>query len=293
MEYTHEQKLAISAVDEIEDNDIIKIKAFAGCGKSTTLKAIADEYPQMRFLYLVFNKSMQMDADKKFPENVEVRTVHSLALKHVSDDLKLRMRPPVNGSIQIKDLQEHLRLKDYKQTLCIRSLFTAYCYSAYPDLSKDTVTKLLLEDELIKYDCLECGLKYDTAHLYLRKIWIGIEKGELPITHDFYLKFFQLNIDNYTNLLSYDAVLLDEAHDSNMVTLAVFLACSGKKILVADPRQKIYGWRKAVNILDLVDAKKELYLTTTFRFDSTIADKANHVLNVMLGEKEKIKPFVN
>jgi superfamily I DNA/RNA helicase len=80
MELTTEQKTIINSLKELNN---IKIFAFAGTGKTTTLKAIANSYPQARILYLAFNKSIEREAKGKFPRNVEVRTVHALAYKYI------------------------------------------------------------------------------------------------------------------------------------------------------------------------------------------------------------------
>ncbi len=41
---------------------VLKVLAFAGTGKTTTLVAYARKRPRMRFLYLAFNKSVQLEA---------------------------------------------------------------------------------------------------------------------------------------------------------------------------------------------------------------------------------------
>ncbi|MEE4362285.1 MAG: hypothetical protein V2J08_00005, partial [Desulfotignum sp.] len=60
---------------------ILKILAFAGTGKTTTLVSYAAKRPGLRFLYIAFNKSVQQEAARKFPPNVVARTAHSLAFR--------------------------------------------------------------------------------------------------------------------------------------------------------------------------------------------------------------------
>ncbi len=55
----------------------------AGTGKTTTLVKYAQQRPHMRFLYLAFNKSVTMQAQRSFPYNVECSTVHSMAFRAV------------------------------------------------------------------------------------------------------------------------------------------------------------------------------------------------------------------
>jgi hypothetical protein len=55
------------------------INARAGTGKTTTLKMIASAHPDLKIVYLVFNRKAKEEAYAKFPTDVEIRTVHSLA----------------------------------------------------------------------------------------------------------------------------------------------------------------------------------------------------------------------
>lgn len=51
----------------------------AGTGKTTTLVKFAEQRPHLRFLYVAFNKSVAREAQRRFPSNVDCKTVHSLA----------------------------------------------------------------------------------------------------------------------------------------------------------------------------------------------------------------------
>ena len=55
MQYTDEQQAVINAVRDFNN---IRVFALAGTGKTTTLKAITKEYPELKFLYLAFNRSI-------------------------------------------------------------------------------------------------------------------------------------------------------------------------------------------------------------------------------------------
>ena len=48
----------------------IKVNAFAGTGKTTTLLHYALTHPNQKFLYICYNKSIQLEAQEKFPKNV-------------------------------------------------------------------------------------------------------------------------------------------------------------------------------------------------------------------------------
>jgi superfamily I DNA/RNA helicase len=85
--------------------------------------------------------------------------------------------------------------------------------------------------------------------------------------------------------------MLDEAQDSNNVTLSIFNKFDGKKVIVGDKYQAIYGWRKATNVMEKITADVDLALTTTFRFGQTVANNANNILQEVFGETKTIVPF--
>lgn len=60
--FTHEQQPAINSLARL-----IRLVAFAGTGKTTTLVGYAQAHPQQRILYLCYNKSVEITAKEKFP----------------------------------------------------------------------------------------------------------------------------------------------------------------------------------------------------------------------------------
>ena len=100
-----------------------------------------------------------------------------------------------------------------------------------------------------------------------------MDKGEIEITHDFYLKKFQLS--NPT--LYYDYILFDEGQDASPAMLDVFLQQKATKVIVGDTHQQIYGWRYAVNSLEKANFKT-YHLSTSFRFSQDMANLAMEVL---------------
>ena len=101
-----------------------------------------------------------------------------------------------------------------------------------------------------------------------------MDKGELEITHDFYLKKFQLS----NPVLNFDYILFDEGQDASAAMLHVFFRQSATKVIVGDTHQQIYGWRYAINSLEKADFK-DYYLSTSFRFSQDIADLSMKVLD--------------
>jgi F-box protein, helicase, 18 len=114
MELTREQ------FDIINSDGNIKINAVAGSGKTTTIIEYARTRPgTSRILYLAFNKSVKLEAIKKFNEkgikNVTVETAHSLAYSHIVFQSKYKVRGNGYKTNEIAELL-HLQGNEEKHT---------------------------------------------------------------------------------------------------------------------------------------------------------------------------------
>ncbi|MCT7607041.1 DEAD/DEAH box helicase family protein [Aliarcobacter butzleri] len=58
MVLSEQQKEIIEKSKQLIKNQKLKINAFAGTGKTTTLKAITEQISNQRFLYLAFNNDI-------------------------------------------------------------------------------------------------------------------------------------------------------------------------------------------------------------------------------------------
>src|SRR5665647_946731 len=113
---------------------------------------------------------------------------------------------------------------------------------------------------------------YKQIEHFTREALAKMDKAEIDVTHDFYLKKFQLSMP----LLNYDYILFDEGQDASAAMLDVFLRQKAAKVIVGDTHQQIYSWRYAVNSLEKVDFKK-FNLSRSFRFSQGIADLAMEI----------------
>lgn len=252
-------------------NNDMKINAVAGSGKTTTLIQYAKTRPSnARILYLAFNKSVRLEAEKRFAAeglyNVKVETAHSLAFKSVMRERKYELK---SNGYSIYEIKEILQLKGIKDPNTIYILanhisrFVSYfCNSTARRVKEINYLDIILDEKAKKFVTNFYDRIFDGTRLFLAKMY----KGEIPITHDFYLKQFQLA--NPT--LPYHYLLFDEGQDASAVMLDVFLKQQGTKIIVGDTHQQIYGWRHAVNSLAQVDFPT-FQLTNSFRFDPEIA----------------------
>ncbi|MFW8645426.1 hypothetical protein ACOJBO_36705 [Rhizobium beringeri] len=61
----------------------LKINAFAGTGKTSTLQLLANA-TTARGQYIAFNRDIVADATEKFPNTVDCSTSHRLAVRQVT-----------------------------------------------------------------------------------------------------------------------------------------------------------------------------------------------------------------
>ena len=270
---TDEQKAIIQSTGNI------KINAVAGSGKTTTIIQYAARRPKnSRILYLAFNKSVRLEAKKRFADqglhNVQVETAHSLAYKHIVFTKGYKVSQKEYKSYE---LAEKLGLKgngekhgEYILANHISKFISYFCNSSAPkvqdlnylDIVTDEKARLFVRSF---YKHIEHGTR-----LLLSKIY----NGELEVTHDFYLKMFQLS----NPVLSYDYILFDEGQDASPAMLDIFLKQKATKVIVGDKHQQIYSWRHAVNSLGKVDFK-DYHLSTSFRFSQDIANLSTEILS--------------
>ncbi|MEQ8688666.1 MAG: 3'-5' exonuclease [Imperialibacter sp.] len=283
MKLTKEQQAIVNSTGNI------KINAVAGSGKTTTVIEYARARPKhSRMLYLAFNKSVRLEASKKFTEkglhNVRVETAHSLAYKHIVFGSNYSVRSQGYKTYEIADLLglqgNGERHAEYIVANHINKFIAYFCNSDklrvqdlnYLDVVSDSKAKIFVTSF------------YPYIEMQTRLLLSKMDKAEIEITHDFYLKKFQLS--NPT--LSYEYILFDEGQDASPAMLDVFLKQKATKVIVGDTHQQIYGWRFAVNSLEKADFNS-FNLSTSFRFSQDIANLAMEALKLktQLGEDHK------
>jgi len=111
----------------------------------------------------------------------------------------------------------------------------------------------------------------------LQRAWADLmsEHGNLPFTHDHYLKAWHLSGPK----IGADYILFDEAQDANPVMVAIVAGQDHAQLVwVGDSQQQIYTFTGAVNALAAVPSDARTFLTQSFRFGPAIAEVANGIL---------------
>ncbi|MFT3932122.1 MAG: 3'-5' exonuclease [Chitinophagaceae bacterium] len=260
----------------LQTNHHLVINAVAGSGKTTTLIEYAKSRPaKSSILYLAFNKTVKTEAAEKFAaaglKNVRVETAHSLAFDQIIKFSNYQLVPGYK-SYELCDMLQIVtgdRHTDFIIAGHVNKFISFFCNSRASKVQEIDYAATLNDAKAQTF----VKNFYSLIETLTRTALAKMDKGEIAITHDFYLKKFQLS----NPVLPYDYILFDEGQDASGAMLDVFLKQKAIKIIVGDAQQQIYGWRYAINSLQQVDFP--VYnLTHSFRFNDEIALVANKIL---------------
>lgn len=261
--------------DIITTDEDLKVNAVAGSGKTTTLLYYAGSRPFGKtILYLVFNKSAKNDAEAKFRKHgirsVVVQTAHSLAFRDIMSTPFYQLTHKGYNSHKTMINMNIAGPDRYALAAHVNLYMSAFCNSPFETL----------ED----LDYMSCVTGNNEARNFVKrnltiitektqKFWNDMDNAQLEVTHEFYLKKYQLSKPQ----LPYDYILFDEGQDASPVMLDVFMNQNCTKVIVGDTHQQIYSWRGAVNSLEMVNFK-HLELSKSFRFGKDIENIAKKVI---------------
>lgn len=306
----------------VTKGDNICIQAGAGTGKSSSLRYFAQQNPEKNFLVLCLNRANAEECNNHpdKPKNIFYSTIHAITYREiVTKLLRQKLAPYLNyKDINIKKLEDkgffdpRLEAKELKEQKfntikAIIEIVTLYCYSDNRNIAEFARNYYNLwfskgyyttnQDDIVINNILPLLSTEQIEELceFTRNYWLYLidEGSEASITHDVYLKLFYLrdyNIYSFWDKINkeehnIDVLCLDEAQDSNKLTIAIFDNSSiPQKIIVGDGMQQLYAWRGAVNAMMQFPHFTQGQLTNSFRFNQNIADQANNVLNLAMAD---------
>ncbi|XP_038029132.2 F-box DNA helicase 1 isoform X2 [Anas platyrhynchos] len=286
---THEQQRILN--HKIEPGQVVKIMAFAGTGKTSTLAKYAEKFADLNFLYVSFNKAVVERGKSVFPRNVACRTFHSLAFgsvgKHYKEKGKLNVSKltAYNMSFLIQNREGQSRVIRGKTVLQTLENF----FSSSDDEICEEHTPIWFisthgEKKLVTQREKEINVEEAKEIWRNMKDLNGDVEKKYKITCDGYLKLWQLS---KPQLSDYDAIFVDEAQDCTPAIVDIVLSQACGIILVGDPHQQIYSFRGAVNTLYTVPHTHIYYLTQSFRFGPEIAYVGATILDVCKSVRNK------
>ena len=288
MQATNEQLEILNFVKE--SNEDLKISAFAGAGKTSTLRLIAKDLYHLSFLYLAFNKDIKEEAQESFSDNVHCMTYHAIARRAMQID-QSQYKQKLNLRIKNSELIKKLKLDS--QDFCNPYTIIPVIKKTLSNFKISNLQKFnnvhIDVDSIMQITAIPTEQQRIASFIVkmAKKMW-DLETdpdNDFPMDHDSYLKMWQLSEPK----IDVDIILFDEAQDANPVVLNIIQMQNCRKIFVGDTHQKIYSWRGAVNAMETLKVK-ELSLTQSFRFGEEIAAFANKILNKK-GEKRKLVGF--
>lgn len=246
--------------------ELITIQAFAGTGKTTTCINFAKKNADLKVLFLAFNKFLSND--KQIP-NITFSTIHSLAYDKIGKNYEIE-------ELSYRKLMSLMNLQ-YDDSNIIIKVLNNFWASNHHYINHSHIQQF--------------NLNSGTENTFLNiatNIWNMILNKDIPITHDGYLKLFDLQKCK----IEYDVIILDEVQDITNCILQIILRQSNPvKILVGDINQQIYNFR---NVCDPFLAlsfmnKTDFYLTNTFRFGSSLTFFVNNYLSDFLSVNNNAK----
>ncbi|UJR26727.1 hypothetical protein I4U23_008042 [Adineta vaga] len=286
---THEQETIVC--HNLENRQTMKINAYAGTGKTTTLIAYAARRMDESFLYIAYNKSIQTYAEKVFPPNVKCQTVHSIAYAKIGRQFEGYL-----GNLRIKSIvdiiQDRAPIGEKGRSinsLYIRARYVYNTINSFISSADLQITDEHVEDsssnesnnQLILTSQEKMNLAADAQCIWA--IMKNIRDTRALMTHDGYLKLYQLS---KPQIQLYDCLFVDEAQDLTPAVTDIINNQRVSKILVGDKHQQIYAFRGAVNAMMQIQSTVTYYLTKSFRFGYDIAFISNLILQKLCNEKK-------
>ena len=253
---TKEQQAIIDILKSPESNNrIVAVNSVAGAGKTYTAKAIAEALKPAKGLYTAYNKAIVEDSKKKI-KNIDVRTLHSLALRY-SPNKKLE-------NFTYRSIKENL---DYKGKRSIMELLEGFFLSSFLNLDDYVNHKIIQENIVIEDQTIALAKSYFNQMV----------EGSIAAPFNFLLKFLHIKLHTAKKLnlafqLKYDLVILDECQDTTAVSFEIFkLIDAEKKVILGDTYQNIYSFMNTVNAFELLDNNILMHLTQSFRCRPEVA----------------------
>ncbi|MGG6281857.1 UvrD-helicase domain-containing protein [Leptolyngbya sp. AN03gr2] len=229
------------------------IKAMAGSSKTTVLE-ITSRLIKGNALFCAFSKDIQTKLQRRLPKSVDCKTIHSLGFGALAKSIDGKLK--VDGEkYRVLVKQEAINLVSQKYgRIDLDNRFEA-ARSALSDLLKFSQTGLV---DCSDHEAFESMIEHygiDTDEFGLTELaervdWIkklGMEAARQDGLVD-YIDMIWLPVVWHLPIMQYQWVLVDEAQDLSKCQLEIVMrarAQGGRMLLVADPRQAIFGFAGA------------------------------------------------
>lgn len=277
-----EEQIAIIDGRNGEQN-VVVIEAGPGVGKTHTLAALTKALPEKtRVLYLPFNRRVAEEAREggRFAKNTTIMTLHAMAAQHV---IERHPEARIEKDSEELELAIMRSIARYLPTGTHQARMTALRSRRGPLWRKIWGTYRLLSqicyNETAPTPSKEAGQA-------LGRVLNDMRRGALPMPY----MVVEFLFARWKPKLPYDICLIDEAQDTNINGFRVLTAqLPGMKLwVVGDDGQRIYGFRKSMNIMTRMADKpppevsgvRKHSLSQSFRFGPRIAELGNALMGM-------------
>ncbi|MGF6281982.1 hypothetical protein ABH908_000531 [Pseudomonas frederiksbergensis] len=281
MNWTHEQYPVITSLARL-----IRVQAFAGTGKTSTLVGYAQHHYEEKILYIAYNTSVAEAAKRRFPDNVTCTTSHSLAFGPMGS----RYQHKRADNLRLTDVARAMRTRNWEMVKDVVGTINAFLCSI------DTEINAIHFPRFKGPRNSRQQAQVNEVVIHATNMWqkmIDINDSELPMIHDGYLKLWLLSEPNLSR--KFGTIMLDEGQDTNKVMTAFvraqyLLGC--KVLIVGDRHQQLYRFRGAENALEepWLREAEDHFLTQSWRFGFGAAHVANAIL-ALKGERRTLQGF--
>ena len=284
---TPEQGLIFEAAKNTKDN--LMIEAYAGCGKTSTLKMTADLMSTVPSMYLVFNKKNQLEAASIFPPNFTVLTANGLGHRAWGKTLSKKL---TLNTDKLRDILKSYEKVEYSNFGLIMQVVRKARHSGLIPSGIQYENSSMVEDEWETWEnfCFDLFEDLnDEVHFYARKLLVDCIKLSFQGVIDFDDQIYMPALFG-GNFPRYPVVMVDEAQDLSSINhIQVKRASAERIIAVGDTRQAIYAFRGAdsnsmANLRKLRPQWTDLKLSTTFRCPKLVVERqSKHAIGFNAG----------
>lgn len=274
MDWTDEQNDAIYS-----PANRLMIRAFAGTGKTETAIGYTRARPHTRFLYIVYTKSAQIEANKRLPKNVHAVTIHGLAYRLTGKNFRHKL----TGNLSVGDIREAIRDSEemnYPALMLVRNTLEAFFNAPETEITDRHAQQAMGSGK---------GADPSLTAELSREVWAKMRdrsNTQVSMTHNGYLKVLQLLRVDLRQW--YDHIIVDEAQDLNPITTEIIASQAMPLVLIGDPHQSIFRFRGAHNSMEKIRVDEVVDLTWSFRYGTRPALLASTMLMNYKGEQEPL-----
>lgn len=244
----------------------IRCEAGPGTGKTAQFDMTA-RAEKVRAIYIVFNKTVQREAERRLPGHVKPVTGHGLAYGQMKmAEQASRLSTPLFGS-DIAALLHLPALDNRRASQWGQWVLNTIQEFTYSD---DAAISLAHLPDLPKR-CLPYGPQVVE---WAQQIWkLKVDRAsDVPLAHDDYLKMWALRGGTIPS--EFGVIYQDEGQDTNLALWGPIVRSRLPILLVGDNYQEINQWRRSRNVMRSVDWPM-FHLSQSWRFGQETAEVAN------------------